>query len=162
VTPEVRQWIADARGKHIPTPVGRVLEIGALDVNGQVRDLFPDAALYIGVDVVAGRNVDVVLNGHDLLSHFGLCAFDLVLCLETLEHDPAFWLTLQEIRAVLKPGGLACISVPGNGFPEHHKPDHWRFLPDSQQGLFHELQLLAFEQLAHRTYTQLIGIARRP
>ena len=162
MTPEVKQWIADARGKYIPTPVGRVLEIGALDVNGQVRDLFPDAALYVGVDVIAGRNVDTVLNGHDLLSHFGPCAFDLVLCLETLEHDPEFWLTLQAIRTVLRHGGLACISVPGNGFPEHHGPDYWRFLPDVQHVLFDGLQLLAFEQRAHRIYTELIGIARRP
>lgn len=117
MTPEVRNWIANARGKYIPTPPGRVLEIGSLDVNGQVRDLFTDAEVYIGVDNIAGRNVDVVLNGHDVLSHFGAGAFDLVLCLETLEHDPAFWLTLQGVRAVLKPGGLACISVPGRPCP---------------------------------------------
>jgi SAM-dependent methyltransferase len=161
MTPEVKNWIANARGKYIPTPPGRILEIGALDVNGQVRDLFTDAEVYIGVDNIAGRNVDVVLNGHDVLSHFGANTFDLVLCLETLEHDPAFWLTLQGVRAVLKPGGLACISVPGNGFPEHHVPDYWRFLPNSQRVLFHELELLAFEQLTHRTYTELIGIARK-
>ena len=163
MTPEVKAWLAAAREKYIPTPVGRVLEIGALNVNGQVRDLFSDATFYAGVDVVAGRDVDAVLDGHDLMAHFGPRAFDLVLCLETLEHDPAFWLTLQAIRGVVKHGGLVCISVPGNGFPEHHNPDHWRFLPDAfKRVIFDGMELLAFEQIVHRTYVQLIGIARRP
>lgn len=52
-------------------------------------------------------------------------------------------------------------SRPGNGFPEHHAPDYWRFLPDSQHALFNGLELLASERLAHRTYTQLIGIAQK-
>jgi SAM-dependent methyltransferase len=161
VTPEVKQWVANARGKYIPTPPGRVLEIGSLYVNGQVRDLFADAAEYIGIDLVAGLNVDTVLNGHDLLSHFGADVFDLVLCLEMLEHDSAFWLTLQAIRAVVKPGGIVCISAPGNGFPEHHGPDHWRFLPDAFKRVFFDgMELLAFERLEHQSYAQLIGIAQ--
>lgn len=162
MTIQVKLWVANMRGKHIVTPPGRVLEIGSLDVNGQVRDLFPGTEAYIGIDTVAGPNVDLVLNGHDVLAHFGPAAFDLVLCLETLEHDPAFWLTLQGIREVVKPGGIVCISAPGNGFPEHHAPDHWRFLPDAfKHVMFEGLELLAWEEMEHPPYKQLIGLARK-
>lgn len=163
MTPEVRNWIANARGKYIPTPPGRVLEIGSLNVNGQVRDLFPDASMYIGVDTVAGPGVDAILDGHEVLSHFGVAAFDLVLCLEVIEHDPAFWLTLHGIREVLKPGGIVCLSAPGNGFPEHQHPkDYWRFLPDAfKHVVFDGLQVLACETLRHLTYIELIGAARK-
>jgi hypothetical protein len=39
--------------------------------------------------------------------------FDVVLCNATLEHDPLFWKTLDEIRRVLKKMGVAVIGVPG-------------------------------------------------
>jgi len=39
--------------------------------------------------------------------------FGLVLCNSTLEHDPFFWKTLQEIRRVTAPGGLFIVGVPG-------------------------------------------------
>jgi hypothetical protein len=32
-----------------------------------------------------------------------------------LEHDPSFWLTLAEMRRVVRPGGLIAIGVPGFG-----------------------------------------------
>jgi SAM-dependent methyltransferase len=40
-------------------------------------------------------------------------SFDLVLCNAVLEHDPRFWLTLGEIRRVLRVGGIAMLGVPG-------------------------------------------------
>ena len=42
----------------------RVLDIGSLDINGNNRYLFTDYK-YIGVDIGAGNNVDVVCRGHE-------------------------------------------------------------------------------------------------
>lgn len=39
-------------------------------------------------------------------------SFDKVICSEVLEHIPDYRAALQEIRRVLKPAGLLCISVP--------------------------------------------------
>jgi SAM-dependent methyltransferase len=50
--------------------------------------------------------------------------FDLVISNATLEHDKYFWLSLAEMRRVLKPGGLLIIGVPG--YVEDPKGDHGR------------------------------------
>ena len=42
----------------------RVLEVGSLNINGTVRDLFNDCN-YIGIDVGEGNGVDVVCSGHE-------------------------------------------------------------------------------------------------
>jgi hypothetical protein len=61
-----------------------VVEIGAYNVNGGVRHLFPDCR-YIGVDVRPGPDVDVVADGAEWRPD---TAPDVVVCCETLEHTP--------------------------------------------------------------------------
>jgi SAM-dependent methyltransferase len=56
-------------------------------------------------------------DAHDL-SCFESNRFDVVLCNAVLEHDPAFWLSLAEMRRVAKLGGLLVIGVPGYGIPQ--------------------------------------------
>lgn len=111
-------------GLHL---VGKTLDVGSLNVNGCVRDLFDD---YTGLDMRAGPNVDVVANAHQI--PFPDATFANVLCLETLEHDDAFWLTVKEMARVLAPGGTLAVTVPGIGFPKHNHPaDYWRFTPEA-------------------------------
>jgi SAM-dependent methyltransferase len=61
-------------------------------------------------------------------------SFDVVVSNAMLEHDPCFWLTIQESHRVLKNNGLFMLSAPGfwHGFkgvyPEHGK-DYYRFNP---------------------------------
>jgi hypothetical protein len=105
----------------------RVLDIGSLDVNGSARGLFPNATEYVGVDLQEGPGVDVAASAHELYDHVPI-GFDLVLCLEMLEHDSAPWLTAAQIAAVAKPGALVLVSARGNGFPLHNEPDCFRFM----------------------------------
>lgn len=114
---------------------GRVLEVGAMDINGGVRDLFPDAD-YLGIDLAEGPGVDRVCSAHRLVDEFGADAFDLVLCLEVLEHDQAPWVTVGQLATVVKPGGRVLVTARGNGFPEHNRPDRWRFMRDGIVELF--------------------------
>ena len=60
-----------------------VLEVGSRNVNGSVRGLFP-CSQYIGIDTRTGPGVDVVADGASW-DGWGR-KFDLVLCLEVLEH----------------------------------------------------------------------------
>lgn len=104
------------------------LEVGSLDVNGNVRWSFTGP--YIGIDFRDGPNVDKVMNAHNL--EFDNESFDVVVSTEMIEHDSAFWISLAEMGRVLKKGGFLIITTRGNGFPEHGFPeDYWRFMPNS-------------------------------
>lgn len=102
----------------------RVVELGSLDVNGNVRDQIPHVE-WVGYDIVDGDGVDVVANAHDvgdLAPHA-----DLVLCLEMLEHDDDPNATFASIAAVLTTDGQCWLSTRSRDFPYHHPPDWWRF-----------------------------------
>lgn len=117
-------------------PDMRVLEVGSYNVNGSVRELFHMAKEYVGIDIEDGPGVDRVVSSHELIHTFGYVSFDVVLCCEMLEHDSDPWLTMEQVWAVLKPGGFAVFTARGNGFHHHNPPDRWRFLPDGFQALF--------------------------
>ena len=133
---QVRTFIRDFNAKH--GPFNNVLDVGALDVNGNVRETFKDAS-YVGLDMRDGPNVDVVLNGHELSTRWPEPHFDLVLCCDTLEHDNMFWLTVAEMRKVLKPGGWMLITVPSLWHGKHdHPSDYYRFFETALNDAFFE------------------------
>ena len=115
-------------------PGAHILEVGSADVNGGVRDLF-DGHSYTGIDHEAADGVDIVASSHDLTDLFERDTFDLVLCLEMLEHDTNPWDTIAEICEVTKPGGKVILTARGNGFPEHNRPDCFRFMRDGFRAL---------------------------
>jgi SAM-dependent methyltransferase len=107
-----------------------VIDIGSMDVNGTLRDWCPAGAKYIGVDIAAGKGVDVVIESTWRLP-FESESFDLAVSSSCFEHDPMFWVTFLETLRVLKPGGYAYLNVPSNGKYHAHPHDCWRFYPDS-------------------------------
>ena len=82
----------------------KILEIGSLSVNSNVRKIFNDFD-YTGADIVSGENVDIVFQ--DPYSFpFGNEEFDVVISISTFEHTEFFWLSYLEILRILKPEGL--------------------------------------------------------
>lgn len=123
----VRSWVGDTVTIDNLAALS-TLEVGALDVNGSVRGYFTGD--YIGVDMRDGPGVDLVANAHAL--PFDDNQFEVVVCTEMLEHDPAPWLSMPEMGRVLRPGGRLLLTTRGNGCSIHQYPgDLWRFLPDS-------------------------------
>ena len=90
-----------------------VLDVGSMDVNGSNRWLFRDAA-YMGIDISPGRNVDRVCKVQDLAE-----VFDFVISTEVLEHDPEWWVTLDEMCKRVRPGGSLLVTCAGPGRAEH-------------------------------------------
>lgn len=124
MTPEVYDWVWHVR--DLEQIQGLVLDVGSQDITGCVRDLFED---YIGLDMVAGRNVDVVADAHSI--PYDNSYFDAVCCLEMLEHDSNFFQTLAEIYRVLRPGGALLLTARAIGYEQHDYPhDYWRFTQD--------------------------------
>ena len=85
----------------------RVLDVGALDYNGNNRYWCEDCE-YIGLAVVPGPNVDVVSIAHEYMPSE---SFDVVLSTNALEHDLHWEKTLAAMFTFLKPGGLLFFSV---------------------------------------------------
>lgn len=94
-----------------------VLDIGALDINGNNQVLFDADTLYLGLDIAEGRNVDIICPGHEL----GLpdATFDLVVSTECLEHDRHWVATLNNAIRLLRPGGMLLMTCATTGRPEH-------------------------------------------
>lgn len=93
-----------------------VIDIGSLDINGNNQYLFEDC-LYIGVDLLPGRNVDLASKGHEL--QFPSESVDVIVSTECFEHDPFYALTLRNIARMLKPGGLLLFTCATTGRAEH-------------------------------------------
>lgn len=116
---------------YLPATVPvRILEIGAQNVNGTLRDHAPRGAEYVGIDFEAGDGVDVVVTGLDDWN-VPDAHFDIVMASSVFEHDKAFWLTFLVMCAKAKPGGHIYISAPSNGTIHRYPMDYWRFYPDS-------------------------------
>jgi SAM-dependent methyltransferase len=106
------------------------LDIGAMDVNGTLRDFCPAGVEYVGVDIAPGKGVDRVIESARRLP-FEDDSFDLAVSSSCIEHDPLFWVTFLELMRVIKPGGFAYISAPSNGQYHAYPLDCWRFYPDA-------------------------------
>lgn len=107
----------------------KVLELGALDVNGNVREPF-EKCDFTGVDWVDGKNVDIVMRGAQI--NVPPESFDVLLSANHLEHDPEWEATLTAGINALKEGGLILLrwatrksSAHGPEFDPHGKQGYY-------------------------------------
>lgn len=107
----------------------RVLEVGSADWNGSMREWFEaqKPAEYVGVDIVEAPGVDEVVSATQLIQRFGPERWDLILCLEMLEHADQWQLALHQMKLSLAQGGWLILTTRAPGYPLHAPPDHWRF-----------------------------------
>jgi SAM-dependent methyltransferase len=70
---------------------------------------------------------------------FRAMQFDLVLCTQVLEYLPDPMLAVEEIRRVLRKGGVAFISAPSIFIRDSDK-EYWRFLPEGLRYLLRNFQ----------------------
>jgi SAM-dependent methyltransferase len=148
---------------------GKVLEVGSRYVNGEIRNVFEENGLeYTGLDMVAGRCVDIVCNAHDIKKNLKRASFDLVVCVDTLEHDDKFWLSVENMRWVLKRGGWLVIKAPSLHCNIHDWPsDYYRFL----EPVFKEIFFEGFKDVFTQTLVgsgatdmpdSIVGYGRKP
>ncbi len=92
-----------------------VVEIGSLDVNGTIRDLFPNAT-WTGIDRVSGKCVDVVC---DAAIYTPQGQVDLVVCCEVLEHADNWYQVILNAARWIRPGGSFIMTCAGLGRQPH-------------------------------------------
>jgi hypothetical protein len=108
-----------------------IFDLGSFDVNGSYRGYFDVSSwTYRGIDMAAGKNVDIVLQDPYHWREIKSGSADVVISGQAFEHIEFFWLTMLEIARILKPEGICCLIAPSGG-PEHRYPvDCWRYYPD--------------------------------
>lgn len=112
----------------------RIVEIGAQNVNGALRDICPATENYVGLDFQEGPGVDIVLDNAYALP-LADASVDIIVTSSCFEHAEFFWLTVLEAMRVLKPQGLLYINAPSNGAFHRWPVDCWRFYPDAGRAM---------------------------
>lgn len=149
---------------YFPNASGkRIVEVGASNINGGIRDLFPGADQYLGIDVVAYAGVDLVLSEKEFYCWpLEESVFDLAISTNCLEHCTRPWLTVKEMARVVKPGGLVCNIVPWRihvhkeGMPAM---DCYRILSDGMRVMMEDAGLEVLECQEQEDDT--IGVGRK-
>lgn len=131
--PDFRNFLSGIRN-------ARVLELGAKRSRPEVstlhRDWAAEDAEFIGTDIEAGIDVDVVADAHALSAVFGKESFDGVISVSVFEHVQRPWIAAKEIFAILKPGGRSFVYTHF-AFPLHGYPcDYWRFTREALETIF--------------------------
>ena len=134
-----------------------VLDVGAFDVNGSYRPLFPTPWTYTGLDIEAGPNVDVVALAP---YRWQVDQFDVVVSGQAAEHVPDLRAWAMELGRHVKPAGRVCLIAPWQWDPHPYPVDCWRILPDGMEWLLLTAVLVPDEiRLDGR---DCIGIAHNP
>ena len=133
----------------------KTLDVGSLDVNGNIKKYCE--GFYLRLDMRKGKNVNIQASSHNL--PFKSKSFDNVISIGTLEHDPAFWLSIDEMKRVLKIGGKLILSIPNYKFKMHYHPkDYWRFSEDATQILFNRFSDLTFWEISSDDCCRVWGV----
>ena len=120
-------WLAaqDAAG-------ARVLDVGCGE--RPYERLLSGASEIVGFDVPGNPHAD--LHGSIDVIPVPDASFDLVLCLQVLEHVPDPAGAVRELHRVVRPGGRVLLSTHGV-YPYHPNPDDlWRWTHDGLERLF--------------------------
>src|SRR4051812_43209227 len=105
----------DFRGKYLAgreTEALTILDLGSQEIvtpgsSGTYRPLFSEPRWrYVGVDMAAGLNVDVVLDDPYDWTEIAPESADVLISGQTFEHTEYFWLTMQQIARALKSNGI--------------------------------------------------------
>jgi hypothetical protein len=152
----------------LPARPLRIADVGSCDVNGQYRSIFERPEWkYIGLDVQAGKNVDVVLPSEYEWNNIQDGAFDVVVSGQALEHTRFPWLFVKELARIVRPGGAVCIIAPYQW--DYHKfpIDCWRVYPDGMRAVMEHSGLTVISTHMNDNGDphfrgDTVGVARKP
>ena len=120
----------------------RVLEVGSLNVNGSFRTLFTDCD-YTGIDIHPGKDVDLVIKGHEYTSKK---KFGVVCSGECFEHDEYWQQTVDNMYRLLKKGGLFFFTCASTGRSEHGTKKSGHTIWGTSQDYYKNLTIEDFEE----------------
>jgi SAM-dependent methyltransferase len=127
--------------RFVPTASGPILEIGSKDYGStsSFRETYAGAP-YIGVDMEAGKGVDLVQDLAEGLGDLQKDYFSLVVCCSVLEHVSKPWKMAENITRLTAPGGKLYMSVPWVWRYHAYPDDYFRFSFRGVISLFPEFE----------------------
>lgn len=143
---QVKKFAADKKKK-------KILEIGSGPlVNGKwhysTKQFFDETNDFTQSDIVKSFGHPIV----DVTKMKYKNEFDIVMCLNVLEHVYEFQKAVTNIHAALKKGGTAVIAVPVM-YPLHDEPgDYWRFTEHTLHKLFSDFKIVNFSYNGKREF----------
>ena len=126
----------------------RVLEVGSRNVNGSARRIIESMrpAEYVGVDIEAAPEVDVICDIEKLDETFDAESFDLVVTTEVMEQVRDWRRAVSNLKRMCRPGGVVLVTTRSYGFAYHGYPfDYWRYELSDMRGLFGDCAVEALE-----------------
>lgn len=97
-----------------------VLEFGSYNINGSVRDAYPQAKSWWGIDIAEGNGVDEVADAVEWRSEK---QFDIVICAEAFEHTSDWQKIIINAFNHLSSNGLFLASCASRDRPPHSAID---------------------------------------
>jgi len=116
-----------------------VVDVGSQAMGGQksYRSLLADKWKYIGVDIVAGPNVDMVMPNPCSIPRDS-DSVNVILCGQTLAHARRPWLLVKEMARCLDRGGHLFCACPAYQHLHRFPEDCWRIYPDGMHVLLED------------------------
>jgi SAM-dependent methyltransferase len=135
----------DIAGKRVIEVGSRIVQDLDTTLRHHLASLRPE--LLLGVDAEPGRGVDRIVDAGDLVAAFGPASFDAVVCTEVVEHVRDWRRAFDNLKGVLRPGGVLLLTTRSPGFPYHGWPrDYWRFTAADLRAILADMQIEALAE----------------
>lgn len=160
----VARVVASRRGA-----LGDVVEVGARNINGSVRELFGEASSYLATDIAPGNGVERIVDATDA-DAMPAESCDTIVCCEVLEHAPLAPIVASVARW-LRPGGILIATMATVGRAPHSAQDggalrdgeyYENVTADAMFDALDAAGLLALEVTTNASAGDLYVLARKP
>jgi SAM-dependent methyltransferase len=129
----------------ISQPNMKVLEIGSQD-RSEIKNAFQSCDVKV-LDLDEKYNPDIIGDITKFNSHIEDSSFDVIACLEVLEHTVNPFMAINELRRILKDGGYLMVSAPLNFRIHGPIPDCWRFTEYGWRILLKDFDIIEFDKM---------------
>lgn len=129
----------------IGSPNARLLEVGPQD-RSDVKNAFNMCQIET-LDIKSDYNPDIVGDITKYNSHIEDSTYDIVVCLEVLEHTINPFIAVDELRRITKDGGYVLFSAPLNWRIHGPIPDCWRFTEFGWRVLLKDFDIVEIDKL---------------
>jgi len=123
----------------------KLLEIGPQE-RSEVKKAFNKCQIET-LDIVPDYNPDIIGDITKYNSHIQDSTYDIVTCLEILEHTINPFAAIEELKRITVDGGLVLFSAPLNWRIHGPVPDCWRFTEFGWKVLLKDFDIIEIDKL---------------